>query len=480
MRSVIQTIVLFLIWACDVKSVTTNVSPQTPVVTTPVSTGNPVLSYWVTSSDQSILLQKQGDIAFLKSISTNPTIEVDTTQELQSIDGFGFTLTGGSAKLIGQLSATDKSNLLNELFGKNANSIGISYLRISVGASDLDENVFSYNDLASGQTDEALDKFSLDPDRAYLIPILKEIIKINPSIKIMGSPWSAPVWMKTNGKSIGGNLSPAYYQTYAQYLAKYITEMKKEGITIDALTLQNEPQHGGNNPSMVMSFLDQANFVKNNLGPLFRKQNIQTKIIVWDHNCDNPDYPINVLNDNEANPYIDGSAFHLYAGDISALSKVHLLHPNKNLYFTEQWTSSKGSFAGDLQWHVKNVVIGSVKNWSKVALEWNLANDANFQPHTPGGCTECKGALTIAGASITRNVSYYIIAHASKFVPTGSKRIESNSNSNLPNVAFMTPTGKKVIIIENDKNVSMDINVKQADKMATVSLPAGAVATIVW
>jgi glucosylceramidase len=231
---------------------------------------------------------------------------------------------------------------------------------------------------------------------------------------------------------------------------------------------------------MVMSFLDQANFVKNNLGPLFRKQNIQTKIIVWDHNCDNPDYPINVLNDNEANPYIDGSAFHLYAGDISALSKVHLLHPNKNLYFTEQWTSSKGSFAGDLQWHVKNVVIGSVKNWSKVALEWNLANDANFQPHTPGGCTECKGALTISGASITRNVSYYIIAHASKFVPTGSKRIESNSNSNLPNVAFMTPTGKKVIIIENDKNTSMDINVKQADKMATVSLPAGAVATIIW
>lgn len=481
MRLIIQTIVFLSIWACDSKSVSNTVSPQVPVVVTPpVSSNNPVLTYWLTSSDQSILLQKQGNSSFLKSISTNPTIEVDTTQELQSIDGFGFTLTGGSAKLIGQLNTTERNNLLNELFGKESNSIGISYLRISVGASDLDERVFSYNDLEIGKTDENLDKFSLAPDREYLIPLLKEIIKINPSIKIMGSPWSAPVWMKTNGKSVGGNLSTTYYETYAKYLARYITEMQKEGINIDALTLQNEPQHGGNNPSMVMSFLDQANFVKNNLGPLFRKENIKTKIVVWDHNCDNPEYPINVLNDNDANQYIDGSAFHLYAGDISALSKVHTLHPNKNLYFTEQWTSAKGAFGGDLQWHVKNVIIGSVRNWSKVALEWNLANDANFQPHTPGGCTECKGALTISGSSINRNVSYYIIAHASKFVPTGSKRIESITNSNLPNVAFMTPTGKKVIILVNDKNTSVDINVKQSDKMATVSLPAGAVATVIW
>lgn len=480
MRSVIPTIFLFLIWACDAKSLNTNVSPQQPPITTPVVQNNPVLSYWLTTADQSILLQKQSDVTFYKSANTNFTIEVDSTQEFQSIDGFGFTLTGGSAKLIGLLGLSERSNLLNELFGKEAKSIGISYLRISVGASDLDEKVFSYNDLELGQKDENLEKFTLNPDKQYLIPILKEIIKINPSIKIMGSPWSAPVWMKTNGKSIGGNLSPEYYQVYAKYLAKYITEMQKEGIIIDALTLQNEPQHGGNNPSMVMSFTDQANFVKNNLGPLFRKENIKTKIIVWDHNCDNPEYPINVLNDNDANQYIDGSAFHLYAGDISALSRVHTLHPNKNLYFTEQWTSSKGAFAGDLQWHIKNVVIGSVRNWSKVALEWNLANDANFQPHTPGGCTECKGALTISGSNITRNVSYYIIAHASKFVPAGSKRIQSSTNSNLPNAAFMTPEGKKVLILENDKTTSVDINVKQADKIAVMTLPAGSVATIVW
>lgn len=479
MRSLIQAITLFLIWACDAKSPNTSVSPQ-PVVTTPTTSNNPVLSYWLTTPDQSILLQKQGDISFLKTVNTNPTIEVDTTQEFQSIDGFGFTLTGGSAKLIGLLTTTERNNLLNELFGKDAKSIGISYLRISIGASDLDEKVFSYSDLESGQKDENLEKFNLAPDKQYLIPLLKEIIKINPSIKIMGSPWSAPVWMKTNAKSIGGNLLPEYYGTYAKYLVKYITEMQKEGITLDAITLQNEPQHGGNNPSMVMSALDQANFVKNNLGPLFRKENIKTKIIVWDHNCDNPNYPISVLNDTDANQYIDGSAFHLYMGDISALSTVHTLHPNKNLYFTEQWTSSKGAFAGDLQWHIKNVVMGSVRNWSKVALEWNLANDADFQPHTPGGCTECKGALTISGNNITRNVSYYIIGHASKFVPTGSKRIQSTTNSSLPNVAFITPTGKKVLIVENDKTSSVDINIKHLDKTAALSLPAGSVATIVW
>jgi len=228
MRSVIQTIILFLIWACDGKSINTNILPQQPVVTTPVSPNNPTLSYWLTTSDQSILLQKQQDVSFLKSISTNPTIEIDSTQEFQSIDGFGFTLTGGSAKLIGLLSTSERSNLLNELFGKEAQSIGISYLRISIGASDLDEKVFSYNDLESGQKDENLAKFSLAPDKEYLIPILKEILKINPSIKIMGSPWSAPVWMKTNGKSIGGNLSPEYYSVYAKYLAKYISEMQKK------------------------------------------------------------------------------------------------------------------------------------------------------------------------------------------------------------------------------------------------------------
>ena len=228
-----------------------------------------------------------------------------------------------------------------------------------------------------------------------------------------------------------------------------------------------------------MSALQQADFIKNHLGPAFQAASITTKIIIWDHNCDNPNYPITVLNDPAAKAFIDGSAFHLYSGDISALSAVRAAHPDKNLYFTEQWTSSTGSFDGDLKWHIKNVIIGSMQNWSRIALEWNLANDGGFNPHTPGGCTQCKGAITLDGA-INRNVSYYIVAHASKFIPPGSVRISSINAGNIFTAAFKTPDGKKVMITLNDGNSTANFNIKYKSKIAQASLPAGAVATYTW
>jgi len=280
---------------------------------------------------------------------------------------------------------------------------------------------------------------------------------------------------------MGGSLLSQYYSVYAQYFVKYVQQMKAAGITIDAVVPQNEPLHPGNNPSMLMSALQQATFIKNNLGPAFQTANISAKIVIYDHNCDRPDYPIAVLNDAAANTFINGSAFHLYAGDISALSTVHSSFPDKNVYFTEQYTSSTGAFSGDLKWHVKNVIIGSMRNWSKNALEWNLANNSAFEPHTPGGCSTCKGALTIESSSlVTRNVGYYIVAHASKFVPTGSMRITSNLTSNLYNVAFRTPAGKKVLIVENDGTASELFNIKYNGKWTTTSLEAGSVGTYIW
>ncbi|MBL7749637.1 MAG: glucosylceramidase, partial [Chitinophagaceae bacterium] len=431
--------------------------------------------------DQSALLQKQtSTLSFGTTSNAYPFVEVDSTISYQSIDGFGYTLTGGSAFLLNNMTTTARAALLNELFGSGANSIGISYLRVSIGASDLSQTVFSYNDMPVGQTDPTLANFSLSKDTVDLIPILKEILAINPNIKIMGSPWSAPVWMKDNGSSIGGNLQPAYYGVYANYFVKYIQQMQAKGIPIHSVTVQNEPQHGGNNPSMVMSATQQADFVKNHLGPAFQAAGISTKIIIWDHNCDNANYPISILNDAAAKAFIDGSAFHLYAGDISAMSNVHTAHPDRNLYFTEQWTSSTGSFGGDLGWHIKNVIVGSVRNWSKVALEWNLANDPAFGPHTSGGCTQCKGALTINASSFTRNVSYYIIAHASKFVPAGSVRIASSLVANLPNAAFKTPDGKKVLIVLNDNASAFGFNIRFKGKWVSTSLPAGAVGTYTW
>ncbi|MEO6218994.1 MAG: glycoside hydrolase family 30 beta sandwich domain-containing protein [Ginsengibacter sp.] len=472
---VISIIVLF--FACSKKSSGTNGGNNPPPP--PPAAMNDV-DFWLTKGDQSALLQKQtGIISFGTVSNSNPVINIDTTSLFQTIDGFGYTLTGGSAYLINRLSASVKSGLLQELFGNDANSIGVSYLRISIGASDLNASVFSYDDMPAGQTDVNLDHFSLDPDKADVIPLLKEILAINPAIKIMGSPWSPPVWMKDNGSSKGGSLLTQYYDAYARYFVKYIQQMKDEGITIDAITPQNEPLHPGNNPSMLMVASQQADFIKNNLGPAFNSAGITTKIIAYDHNCDRPDYPVTILNDAAARPFVNGSAFHLYAGDISALSQVHNAYPDKAVYFTEQWTGAKSSFDGDLKWHLKNVIIGSMRNWSRIALEWNLASDQNFNPHTPGGCTECKGALTING-SVSRKVSYYIIAHASKFVPPGSVRIGSNITGNLYNVAFKTPDGKKVLIVENDGTTSANFNIAFNGKSVTTSLPGGGVGTYVW
>lgn len=439
------------------------------------------VDFWLTKGDQSVNLQKQAS-AFTFGIASNAyqNIEVDDSQIFQTVDGFGFTLTGGSAEVINSLNATKKQELLQELFGNASSSISISYLRISIGASDLNSSVFSYNDLPNGQIDMSQAQFSLAPDMNNLIPLLKEILLINPNIKIIAVPWSAPLWMKANYTSIGSSLSPIYYSSYAQYFVKYIQEMKLQGITIDAVCPQNEPLNDANNPSMLMTAAQQISFIKK-LGPAFQTAGITTKIVTYDHNCDVTSYPISVLSDVVANPFVDGSAFHLYAGDINALSTVHDAFPNKNVYFTEQWTSSTGNFSGDLKWHVKNVVIGSMRNWSKTALEWNLANNPTFGPHTSGGCTQCKGAITIDNAAnFTRNVGYYIIAHASKFVPSGSVRIASNNSGNLYNVAFKTPTGKKVLIVENDGLTNEIFNIKYNGKWITTSLEAGAIGTFVW
>ncbi len=442
----------------------------------------PVASWWLTTGNKTSLLAPQQNLSFGKTETTGSVISIDTTQQFQTIDGFGYALTGGSAMLLNtKLTSDQRATLLRELFLTEGNGIGLSYLRISVGASDLDEYVFSYDDLPKGQTDPTLSKFNLSYDTLHLIPILKKILELNPNIKIMGSPWSPPVWMKTNQLTKGGSLKPKYYETYANYFVKYIQSMAKEGITIDAITLQNEPENPKNTPSLIMTAEEQALFVKNHLGPAFKKNNIQTKIIVFDHNCDHPKYPIAVLNDADANQYIDGAAFHMYLGEIDALSNVHDAHPDKNIYFTEQWTSGKGEFAGDLSWHTKNLIIGATRNWSRNVLEWNLAADPNFDPHTnDGGCDICQGALTIADESVTRNVSYFIIAHASKFVPTGSIRISSDLVDGLPNVAFLTPQGKKVLIVLNETPTAKSFSIQFNEKIAEADLAPGAVATFVW
>ncbi len=475
------TVLTVVVSGCSKKNVTNGGIPVTPVVpivpVTPVATD---VSMWLTLADQTQLFKKQNiSLMFNTGTNQNTTITVDTTQTYQTIDGFGFTLTGGSATLINGLGTTQRDALLKELFLTDSSHIGISYLRISLGASDLSPAPFTYDDLANGQTDVNLVNFSIDKEKTDLIPVLKKIIALNPSIKILACPWSAPTWMKTNNSFIAGSLNTAYYDVYARYFVKYIQAMQAQGITIDAVTPQNEPLNPNNNPSMVMQALEEANFIKNNLGPVFKTSGLSTKIIIYDHNTDRTDYPLTVLADPAANPFVDGSAFHLYAGDISALTPVHLAFPSKNIYFTEQYTASSGSFNGDLSWHVNNLIIGATRNWSRNVLEWNLASDPNLGPHTSGGCTTCLGALTI-GTSVTRNVSYYIIAHASKFVRPGAVRIASDTQTSLPNVAFKNIDGTKVLIVLNTSTAIQTFNIKFNGKITTSTLSSGAVATYKW
>ncbi|WPU98963.1 glycoside hydrolase family 30 beta sandwich domain-containing protein [Mucilaginibacter sp. cycad4] len=440
-------------------------------------------SLWLTKADRSVLFEQQkGPLAFKTSDAGGTTITVDDKEHYQPIDGFGFALTGGSAMHIIRMSADSRAALLKNLFAVTGNDIGISYLRLSIGASDLNEKVFSYDDMPKGQTDPTLKHFDLGPDKADVIPVMKQILAINPAIKILGSPWSPPAWMKTNNDTRGGRLKPDCYPVYAQYLVKYIQGMKANGINIDAITIQNEPLHPGNNPSLLMVAPDEADFIKNNLGPAFKAAGIKTKIIVYDHNADRPDYPISILNDPAARKYVDGSGFHLYGGDISALTDVHNAHPDKNIYFTEQMTvEPENQSTINIAWPVKSLIIGATRNWSRNVLEWNLAADPEYKPYTDrGGCPSCQGAVTIDKNEVKKNIAYYSVAHASKFVRPGSVRIASNNMDTLPNVAFKTPDGKKVLIVANTGDSAQDFNIKYQGKILAVKLDKGSVGTYIW
>ena len=444
------------------------------------------VEFWLTTPDRSSLLTEQNSTPAFKDSITSPLaiVDVDETHLLQPIDGFGFALTGGSAQLLMQMTPSRRSALLEELFGIGPSSIRVSYLRISVGASDMNDHVYTYDDMPAGQIDLALKFFTLAPDRNDVIPILNQILAINPQLKILATPWTAPSWMKTSDKPKAGHLKPEFYDIYAQYLIKYLSGMKAAGITISKLTIQNEPLNEKNTPSMEMLAEEEAAFLKNSLGPQLQRSHLGTKIILYDHNCDVPEYPLSILADKQAAQYTDGSGFHLYGGQITAMTKVHSLHPEKSLYFTEQMVIDR---PGDAKLRIADpvarIVVGAIENWSRNVLLWNLAADPQNGPHTSdGGCPVCEGAITLEQDVVTRNLAYYTIAQISKFVPAGSVHLQSNSSapSSLAQVAFRTPQGKYVLLVANTDANSQSFDVRSHGKIFSCLLPGGAVATYVW
>jgi glucosylceramidase len=435
---------------------------------------------WVTR-DANSLLQPMRPAAFSRSLPQDalPTIDIDESRIFQPIEGFGFSLTGGSAYLLAGLAAADRADLLQELFGLTDASVGLSCLRLSIGASDLGRRDFSYWDLPPGVADPDLARFNLAAGDPEVVPVLQEILRINPTVKIIASPWSAPPWMKSNGSFVAGALKPECYSAYARYFVKYVEAMRGHGIHVSAVTPQNEPHNPKNEPSMVMTATEQAEFIKGYLGPELRKAAPETEILCWDHNCDEPDYPLTVLGDAEARAYIGGVAWHLYMGSAQTMSEVRARYPEKKVYFTEQWISADDDFMGALRWHTKNIVIGALRNWSRTALEWNLASDPEYALHTPRGAVGAMGGVTI-GATIKRNPGYFLMAHSARFIRPGSLRVYSSDLDQLPNVTCLTPESRMVMLIMNDADGARRIRVRHRGACATLELGKGDVATLRW
>ena len=439
------------------------------------------LQQWVTAADRSALFQQQLHEPVFRAVPLQlPAVTVDPERRFQRIDGFGFSLTGGSALLISRLPAAERAAMLRELFLPEGDGIGVSFLRLSIGASDLSERSFSCDDRPAGEEDFALAHFDIAAGDREVIPLVGEILSIAPALRIIATPWSAPPWMKTNGGFVGGTLRHDCFAVYAAYFVRYILAMRGHGITVHAITPQNEPLNRKNEPSMVMQAPEQAEFVRDHLGPALARAGLgDVEVFCWDHNCDVMEYPLEVFADREACRYLSGSAWHLYAGDIAALSAVREAHPDMKLYFTEQWVGSDGQFGPDLLWHARNVLIGALCNWSAAVFEWNLASDPWCGPHTAGGESRCVGALTI-GDGISRNVAYYVIAHASKLVRPGSVRIFSGADAPLHSVAFLTPEGQIVLLVLNESDQPCSFSIAFRERHANLSLPAAALSTCVW
>lgn len=427
----------------------------------------------------------------LAAISASPVpgaevvITINESNTYQTIEGFGASLTDSSSWLINRgLTGLERTNLFNQFFSPT-NGIGLNILRQPIGASDFRLSNYTYDDMPSGQTDYGLTNFSIVHDQSYIIPLMKQALNVNTNLKIMGSPWSAPAWMKDSGDFYYGRLKTNCAATYAKYFLKYVQSFESNGLPIFAVSLQNEPLYEpGTYPGMRMDATNQAPFAVL-VGQQFQSNGITTKILAYDHNWDRFDYPMAVLSNAAANPYVAGSAFHAYAGDVSAQSIVHDAFTNKDIYFTENTAGSwGGTFSDVLMWDANTLLIGGMRNWAKTVIKWNLALDPNGGPKISGGCTGCRGLVTINTNThtIVTNADFYSLGHASKFVKPGARRIEATEfPADGPySVAFINPESDMVLIAVNDAVETRNFTLRWQQQSISVPLPTKSLVTFTW
>lgn len=443
----------------------------------------PVADIWLTTGDQKQLLAQQPKQPATGTAMGDEAVTIDTSQRFQKMHGFGASITDASAQLLSELPDHRRKELMSELFGRGPNGLGLSFTRLTVGASDFSPDHYSYDDPPGNVPDPELRHYSIDYARRYVLPRTREALAINPDLLVMISPWSAPAWMKTTKSLIKGELLPRYYPAFANYLARTVEEFGREGVPVSMLTIQNEPDfEPGDYPGMRIDPPQRAEIIGRHVGPTFRSRGLNTQILDYDHNWDNPEMPLAVLADPVARSHVAGVAWHCYEGDVPAQSQVHQAHPDKDTWFTEcsggEWAPKFGETLG---WMTEKLIIGATNHWSRGTLLWNLALDPQFGPHK-GGCGNCRGVVTIdpASAKVTRNVEYYVLGHASRFILPGAYRVQTVMRGDgVEAASFINPDGSRVALLLR-KTGGGRLSIGVDGERYSVALPAGSVATFRW
>lgn len=427
-------------------------------------------------------------------ITLNPAITY------QQMDGFGYAITYSTCYNLMQMHPSDRRAFLTRTFSRT-DGYGVSYVRISIGCSDFSSTEYSLCDT------KGLDNFRLYTDETkFVIPILKEILAINPDLKIMAAPWTCPKWMKVKSlsDSVGydswtsGSLNPAYYEDYAQYFVRFVQAFAAEGIPIYAVTPQNEPLNRGNCASLYMPWEEEAAFI-NRLAPAFAHAGIATKIYCFDHNynydnvSDQQDYPINLYKALDPNmdgrDLVVGSAWHDYGGRVTELDDINQKAPDKEVIFTETsigtWNDGR-NLSARLLADMKNLVYNTVIRRSKAVMVWNFMLDLNRGPNLDGGCQTCYGAVDIDQKdyqTISYNSHYFVMAHASLAAQPGSHRIDANlsdANPDISHVAFQNSDGSYGIVVSNQGNTDLQMSMTAATTdVARFNVPAKSIVTVV-
>jgi glucosylceramidase len=438
-------------------------------------------------------------IPFSEEVSAADDVKmviIDSAVRYQQMDGFGAAITGSTCFNLMRMRQDERSAFLYETFSSNR-KMGFGYVRISIGCSDFSLSEYTCCD------NEGIENFALtEEETKYVIPVLKEILRINPSVKVMGSPWTCPRWMKIESLEhqkvydswTGGQLNPIYYDDYASYFVKWIHAFEKAGIPIYSVTPQNEPLNRGNSASLFMGWKEQADFIKSSLGPQIKTAGLRTKIYVFDHNYDydrmedQQSYPVRIYEDKEVSPYVTGSAYHNYSGNRDELNRLHDAYPEKELLFTETsigtWNDGH-NLKKRLMEDMREIGLGTVNNWCRGIIVWNLMLDSERGPNREGGCRTCYGAVDIDKSdykTIVRNSHYYVISHLSAVVKPGAYRIGSGGYKadGLVYSAFVNPDKSFAFVVLNDASEERSFTLSDGENIFECILPPYSVASYHW